>query len=96
MTSVKISKSTDPKKKLMAVFTYENGKTKTLHFGSAGMNDFTITGDKERKRLYLERHKKNENWNQFDTRGSLARWILWEKTNLQEAITAYKKRFNLK
>ena len=96
MVSVVIKKSTNLKKKLMAVFTYEDGKTKTIHFGAAGMSDYTKNKDPERKKAYLERHKKNENWLKYDSAGALSRWILWDKTSLKDSINSYKKRFNLK
>ena len=37
-----IKKSTNPKKKFMAIFKEHTGKKiKTTHFGAAGMSDFT-------------------------------------------------------
>ena len=94
---VEIKKSTNPKKKLMAIFYDDNKKkVKTIHFGSAGMSDFTIHKDKERKERYLSRHKKRENWTIPMTAGSLSRWILWDKPDLQKSINAYMKRFKLK
>ncbi len=97
MVSVDIKKSTRKGKKMMAVFHYDNGTKKTIHFGSAGMSDYTIHKDKERRRLYLIRHKKNENWNKYDTAGSLSRWITWgNSTSLSKNISAFKKKFKLK
>ena len=32
---------------------------KTIHFGAAGMDDFTITGDEEQKKRYMTRHRKD-------------------------------------
>tara|TARA_R100000654_G_scaffold4467_1_gene13252 strand:+ start:204 stop:500 length:297 start_codon:yes stop_codon:yes gene_type:complete len=94
---VEIKKSTNPKKKLMAIFYDDNKKKiKTIHFGSAGMSDFTIHKDKERKKRYLSRHQKRENWTIPMTAGSLSRWILWDKPDLQKSINAYMKRFKLK
>ena len=95
MPSVVIKKSTSSGKKMMAVFTFENGKTKTIHFGAAGMSDYTKNKDPERKKAYLARHSKNENWLKYDTAGALSRWVLWNKTSLNESIASYKKRFNL-
>jgi len=92
---VVIKKSTDPKKKLMAVFSLENGKTKTTHFGSAGMDDYTKTKDDKQKARYLSRHRRRENWNAPMTAGALSRWILWNLPTRQASIRAYKKRFNL-
>ena len=96
--SVKITKSTKPEKKLMAVFSYpETTRTKTINFGSAGMADYTITKDKAQRQRYLDRHRKRENWNVADTAGSLSRWILWgPSTNRSENISKFKSRFNLK
>ena len=96
MVSVKISKSTKSGKKYMAVFTRDNGKTKTTYFGSAGMDDYTKTKDKEQRKRYLDRHRKNENWNNYESAGALSRWILWgPSTSIRENIKSYKNRFKL-
>ena len=63
---VLIKKSTKPEKKYMAIFCdcdckgkkNECGKskrTKTIHFGSANMSDFTKHKDKKRQKNYLDR-----------------------------------------
>jgi hypothetical protein len=92
---VVIKKSSKPEKKLMAIFTLDNGRTKTTHFGSAGMEDYTKTKDVEQKSRYLKRHRRRENWNDPVSAGALSRWILWDKPTRRESIQAYKKRFNL-
>lgn len=93
---VVIKKSTKPEKKLMAIFTIKgSNRTKTIHFGSSGMSDFTKHKDEARKKRYLDRHRKRENWTVPDTAGSLARWVLWNKPTLRASISDYKKRFNL-
>jgi len=95
--SVQIKKSTKEGKKLMAVFTLENGKKKTTHFGSAGAPDYTITKDKEQRARYIKRHRKNENWESPMTAGSLAKHILWGAfTSKQKNISAFKRKFKLK
>lgn len=91
---VTIKKSTNPKKKYMAVF-YENGKKiKTTHFGCAGMSDYTKHKDPARKQRYMNRHKATEHWQKPMTAGSLSRYILWNKPTLRASISDYKKRFN--
>ncbi len=96
MVSVVIKKSDKAGKKLMAVFTKDNGRTKTTHFGSAGMDDYTLTKDKAQRKRYLDRHRKNENWSNPESAGALSRWILWgPSTSRQENIRSFKKRFNL-
>tara|TARA_R110000803_G_scaffold163763_3_gene227464 strand:- start:1718 stop:2008 length:291 start_codon:yes stop_codon:yes gene_type:complete len=96
MVKVIIKNSTNKNKKLMAVFEYDDGKKKTIHFGQAGASDFTKNKDEKRKSAYLARHSKNENWNNYDTAGALSRWILWNKTSLSASIANYKSKFSLK
>ena len=98
---VVISPSTNSKKKYMAVFVAEakdspSFKKKTVHFGSAGMSDFTKNKDEERKQRYLDRHRKNENWGDPTTAGSLSRYVLWNLPTLRASIADYKRRFKLK
>ncbi len=97
MVSVVIKKSDKAGKKLMATFTRENGRKKSVHFGSAGMQDYTITKDKAQRKRYLDRHRKNENWSNPESAGALSRWILWgNSTSRQENIRSFKSKFNLK
>jgi len=94
---VVIKKSTNPKKKLMAVFSSkDSSRTKTTHFGAAGMSDFPTHKDEERKQRYLTRHRKRENWSDPTSAGALSRWILWNKKTRQSSISDFKSRFNLK
>ena len=94
--SVVIKKSSKPEKKLMAVFTMNNGRKRTTHFGASGMDDYTKTRNKEQKSRYLKRHRRNENWNNPLSAGALSRWILWNLPTRTSSISDYKKRFNLK
>ena len=94
---VKLSKSNIDGKKYTAIF-YDNDrkKVKTSHFGSAGMSDYTKHKDDERKQRYLDRHRDNENWNDYMTPGSLSRFILWNKPTINASYNDYLKKFNLK
>ena len=92
-----IKKSDKSGKKYVAIFTRDNGRTKSTYFGSAGMKDYTLTGDKERRRLYRQRHKKDLNTNDPTRAGYLSYFLLWgESKSIRENIKNYKKRFNLK
>ena len=92
-----IKKSNKSGKKFMAVFTRDNGRTKTTHFGAAGMKDYTLTGDKERRRLYRNRHRKDLTTNDPTRAGYLSYYILWgDSKSIRENIKSYKKRYNLK
>jgi hypothetical protein len=52
--------------------------------------------DEERKKRYIARHRKNENWKDATKPGTPSRYILWEHKNKKTAIMLYKKRFGLK
>tara|TARA_R110000824_G_scaffold203950_1_gene388659 strand:- start:1356 stop:1640 length:285 start_codon:yes stop_codon:yes gene_type:complete len=92
---VSIKQSTRKGKKFTAVFTKDGKKKKTIHFGAEGMSDYTKHKDKARKQLYLNRHRKRENWEDPMTAGSLSRYILWNKPTLKASIADYKNRFKL-
>ena len=94
--SVVIKRSSKPEKKFMAIFSLNNGRTRTTHFGQAGAPDYTKTKDKAQRSRYLARHRRNENWNSPMTAGALSRWILWSEISRSLALSKYKKRFNLK
>jgi len=81
-------------KKWKAVFS-DGAKTKTLHFGAKGYEDYTQSKDLSRKKLYIDRHAKRENWQTPYTAGSLSRWILWETPSFQKNVLLFKKRFGL-
>jgi hypothetical protein len=96
MVYVQLKKSTNPKKKYMAVFyNEERKKIKTTHFGASGMSDFTIHKDEERKQQYISRHSANENFNDYKTAGALSRWILWHKPSISASYNDYIKKFGL-
>ena len=88
---IQISDSDSKNKKYKAVIT--NGTTKkTIHFGAKGYSDYTIHGDEQRKQNYINRHKKNEDWNKINA-GFLSRFILWNKRTIQESISDLNTRY---
>lgn len=97
MTYLQIKDSNREGKKYVAFF-YNNDKkkVKTIHFGSAGMSDYTIHKDDERKQRYLDRHRANENWDNPMTAGSLSKHLLWTHKNFDKAVKEFVKLFNLK
>lgn len=93
---IKIVKSEKEKKKYKAVFKQDNGREKTTHFGASGMNDYTITGDKEARTRYRKRHEKDLKTNDPTRAGYLSMFILWgDSTSIKTNTSDYRKMFNL-
>ena len=96
MKLIHIVPSTKPDKKMMAVFETDTGRTKTTHFGAAGMDDYTITHDTEQRERYRERHQKDLQTGNPTRAGFLSYYILWgDSRSKRKNIAAYKNKFNL-
>jgi len=105
---MKIIPSKRKDKKYVAYFKIGEGREKAVHFGSAGMRDYTLINDKNSqfyikekaarekvKAAYIRRHEKRENWNDPVTAGALSRWILWELPSFAGSIKKFKNKFKL-
>ena len=93
MTKLQILKSDREGKKFKAVFTKDDGKTKTVHFGSSMHQDFTQHKNLERRRLYRQRHEKDLKGDPMRA-GYLSYYILWgNSTNLQANIRSFKNKY---
>lgn len=94
---VEIKKSAKSDKKLMAIFSDENGKKlRTVHFGAKGMSDFTIHKDKKRRERYISRHKRDLRTGDPTRAGFLSMYVLWgDEPNLKKSINNYKKRLEI-
>jgi len=96
MKLISITSSTKPGKKLMATFTTDSGRTKTTHFGASGMDDYTLTYDKEQRERYRTRHAKDLQTHDPSRAGFLSYYILWgDSVSRQSNIAAFKRKFNL-
>ena len=96
MKLLDIKPSTKVDKKYMATFQSDNGRKKTTHFGAKGMDDYTLTHDKEQRERYRTRHAKDLQTNDPSKAGFLSYHVLWgDSTSLKTNISAYKKKFDL-
>lgn len=86
MVTVTFRPSQKKDKKLNAIFS--NGKV--VSFGAQGYSDYTIHKDPRRKSLYIQRHKRHENWSNLQSPGALSRFVLWEYPDLKKAENIYK------
>ena len=96
---VSIKRSTKSGKKYTATFKIGD-KTKTIHFGSAGMRDYTILSSKKSKNAkqvrsrYIFRHHKDLQTGNPMRAGYLSMFVLWNKPSLKASISDYRSRLN--
>lgn len=102
MKLLSIKPSDRPAKKYVATFCLCEGETKCcdrerkkVNFGAKGSSTYIDHHDEKKKDAYIARHKVRENFNNPMTAGSLARFILWNKTTLSASINDFKRRFKL-
>lgn len=92
MKLLRVVRSTNPNKKWDAIF--DDG-TRTP-FGASGMDDYTLTHDKDQRERYRNRHAKDLSHGDRQSAGYLSYYILWgDSTSMNTNIREYKKRFNL-
>jgi hypothetical protein len=71
---------------------------KIIKFGNSKYEDYTIHKNLDRKKRYIDRHQKRENWTKsgLATRGFWSRWLLWNKPSIEKSIKDIEKKFNVK
>jgi hypothetical protein len=93
---LRIVKSPKPEKKWRAVFLMDTGREKKTDFGAAGMQDYTLTHDKEQRERYRARHKKDLETGDPTRAGILSYYVLWgNSVSMQKNISDFKKKFAL-
>ena len=94
MKLLRIIRSSHPDKKYAAVFD-EDGHTFMTHFGARGMDDYTLTHDKEQRARYRARHAKDLTGDPTRA-GYLSYYILWgASTSMRANFASFKKRFKV-
>ena len=91
MKTYTLTKSKSKNKK----WNIKNGNS--INFGQEGYSDFTINKDPKRKKLYIARHRKREDWTKtgLDTAGFWSKNLLWNKNTLSKSIIDTENRFNI-
>lgn len=96
---ISIKPATDGKHKYVATFKVKKtGKTKTVAFGAKGYKDY-ITYYKDqgktvadaKKKAYIARHQVREDYTDSVAKGTLARYILWNKLTFADSLKDYLK-----
>jgi hypothetical protein len=89
MMQVVIQPSKSKAKKMDAII---DGK-KTVHFGQKGASDFTLHKNPEQRKLYINRHKKNERWDDPTTAGFYAKHCCGTNQPLKNQLMNLNKRY---
>ena len=97
MKLIDLVKSPNPEKKFRAVFVDEKtGRKRKTDFGARGMDDYTLTHDKEQRERYRERHKKDLKTGDPTRAGYLSYDVLWgPSTSIEKNLALYKSKFHL-
>lgn len=96
---VELVKLEDDEKKYKVVLLNTNtGRLRTIKFGQAGAEDYTIHKDEKRKEAYLRRHEGREDWTStgVGTAGFWSRYLLWNKKTIISSLKDIIERFGKK
>ena len=84
------------RKEFMAKFVLDNGKPRTIRFGTSSnfaLNPSKTLADRDN---YIARHRVRENFSNPITAGSLSRHILWgQSRNWPSNVRSFKRKFNV-
>ena len=89
-----LTKARAKNKKYSIIINGTNGPRR-INFGDDRYEDFTQHKDPERKKRYILRHEKNEDWNDPTTAGFWSVNLCWNKPTIEESIKDIKKRFGI-
>tara|TARA_S200002703_G_scaffold117511_1_gene103149 strand:- start:2249 stop:2551 length:303 start_codon:yes stop_codon:yes gene_type:complete len=95
-----VTSSDRPDKKLKAIFKKDDGRTKTVHFGTNSNYVFNNKKTIRDRRNYRKRHGENplekKALRNPDTPATLSMELLWgDSRNLKTNIASYKRKWNV-
>jgi len=82
------------KKYMICVINPATNRLNTIHFGANDYDDYTRTGNEERKRLYRLRHSKDKIMD-LTKSGCWSWWLLWTCPTLEQAIEKMERHFDI-
>jgi hypothetical protein len=95
MMQYRLTRSPNKLKKFRVEYMLNN-KYQNIDFGASGYSDFTINKNINKKKAYLARHRVDENWDDLNTAGAWARYLLWNKETILQSINDMEKKFKIK
>ena len=96
----RVTLTVSPKKdKKFRVTIRKKEKDYNIDFGASGYGDYPYfykTEGKDfadkKKKNYITRHQKKENWKNIYTSGYWARWVLWNKKSIKKSFEETVKK----
>jgi hypothetical protein len=100
MASYTLKKSKKKNKKYDLIITEPDRRDKIVSFGAAGMSDYTLHHDPERKQRYIKRHSNDSKFwgnSQGNLRkpSYLAKNILWNQPSLEASVRDVEKKLGV-
>lgn len=83
------------RKRAIAFFLMDNGKTIKRKFGSAVGFTYFDGASEEKRNAYIARHKVREDFNDVFSAGSISRFVLWEFRSRNEIEKFYNRKFGI-
>lgn len=81
--------------KVIILDSQASNKITTIKFGDNRYEDFTQHKNEERKRKYIMRHYKNEDWDDIYTKGFWSKNLLWNKPTIEQSIDNIEKKYGI-
>ena len=83
-------------KRFRATILKHDGTKQLIDFGLKDGSTYIDHGDEVKRKNYLSRHSKNEDWSKINP-GSASRFILWgEHKDIGDNLIQYLDKFNIK
>ena len=78
-----------------SVQLFDSNFSRVINFGDKKYEDYTKHNDETRKKSYISRHAKNENWADPLTAGFWSRWLLWNTPNIRDSMRFITDKFGI-
>ena len=93
---VSVTRTPDANKQFVAKFVQDNGRSKTVRFGTKSNYVENPKKTKEDRTNYIARHSVNEDFSAPMTPGALSRHLLWgQSRSLGPNVAAFRRKFKV-
>lgn len=82
-------------KYVIYLFNNDGSYISKVRFGDIRYEDYLIHKNNVRKKNYINRHKKRENWDDPFKAGFWSRWLLWNKPTIEDSINDIENKYGI-